>query len=111
MNAFITGSHAYGTPREDSDIDLVVLVDQPTLDALGQIAEDAPEASRSGTGSASASIRSGKLNLIPHTEPAIFTAWLTATQELEARPYAVPRDEAVRLIKALMAVARQDAAV
>lgn len=35
MNAFITGSHAYGTPREDSDIDLVVLVeDESTLAAL-----------------------------------------------------------------------------
>jgi hypothetical protein len=35
---FITGSHAYGTPRPDSDIDLVTLVNPNDRDKLNIIA-------------------------------------------------------------------------
>lgn len=30
-SAFVVGSHAYGTPRKDSDIDLVIHIDASTL--------------------------------------------------------------------------------
>jgi predicted nucleotidyltransferase len=30
MNAFITGSHAYGKPNEKSDVDLVIQCDEET---------------------------------------------------------------------------------
>ncbi len=36
MNAFITGSHAYGEPTEKSDIDLVVLVGEDDQSILAE---------------------------------------------------------------------------
>jgi predicted nucleotidyltransferase len=37
VTAFLTGSFAYGQPTPESDVDLVVLVDKPTLDKLKEI--------------------------------------------------------------------------
>ena len=51
--AFITGSRAYGTPREDSDIDLVVLA---TSEACSMLAEHRDPVSKS--------VRYGRLNII-----------------------------------------------
>lgn len=105
MNAFITGSHAYGTPREDSDVDLVVLVDDDTIAKLTEL--NGGEVGHSG-GPESASLRFGALNLILHSNPAMFEAWQAGTASLKRRK-PVTRDEAVALIKALMAVAQSDA--
>lgn len=71
--AFLTGSHVYGTPNEGSDIDLVVLLseeDHATL--LGAIGEQFP-------------IRFGRLNLIPFSNPDQFTAWKAATVAVKRR--------------------------
>lgn len=38
--SFVTGSRAYGLPRPDSDLDLVVLVDQRDLDLLQTMTKD-----------------------------------------------------------------------
>ena len=53
MKSFITGSHIYGKPTSDSDIDLVIFVDQETKDKLIEL---------SNTGKMPC--RFGKLNLI-----------------------------------------------
>jgi predicted nucleotidyltransferase len=37
VTAFLTGSFAYGQPTPESDVDLVILVDKPTLDKLKEI--------------------------------------------------------------------------
>lgn len=108
VNAILTGSRAYGVPTATSDTDVVMLVDQTTMAVLVGEADEAPEASRSGTPGAAASVRFGKLNLILHTEPEIFDAWRAATAELIARK-PVERDEAVKVIKSHMARAKEGA--
>ena len=73
MNAFLTGSHAYGKPNDKSDIDLVILVDEVTAARLETHNE-------SGHPSV---IRFGKLNLIICTTDAQFAAWKTGTRMCE----------------------------
>lgn len=40
MKAFLTGSYAYGTPHKDSDVDLVVAVDNQTYLKLWELSEN-----------------------------------------------------------------------
>lgn len=101
MNAFLTGSRAYGTPREDSDVDLVVLVSDSDMDALNRLATDDDGEETYGD-STSASLRFGNLNLICMTDPASFGAWKEATAELIARK-PVTRDKAVQVIQGKLA--------
>jgi hypothetical protein len=82
--AFITGSHAYGTPEPDSDIDLCVLVDSDADRFLwGNAAEG-----HSGP------LRFGKLNLVMFCVKERFTQWRDVTNKLKARA-PVTRDEAI----------------
>lgn len=81
---FITGSHAYGSPRDDSDIDLVVWAvgdTRATLEAGGY------------------PIRFGKLNLILISDDDQWDIWRLGTQALvklhKSRKSAVSREEAV----------------
>ena len=94
--AFLTGSRAYGTPREDSDIDLVVLVDEMELIHLMHLAElvESCECPASDAGPDAASIRFGKLNLIAVTTEHHWEIWRNGTIDLIARK-PVTRDEAV----------------
>lgn len=95
MNAFLTGSHAYGTPRPDSDIDLCVLMDNSQdMELLYQHSAD-----RGSTGDG---LEFGKLNIIAHTQKWVFEAWRDATAELAARK-PVTRHEAITCIKSHMA--------
>jgi hypothetical protein len=72
MNAFICGSRAYGTPRPDSDVDLVVLVSAADMLKLAELSECAnPNITRFG-----------RLNLIPVTSEIEFAAWRLGTEEL-----------------------------
>lgn len=82
--AFITGSHAYGSPNESSDIDLVVWAvgeTRATLEAGGY------------------PVRFGKLNLILISDEDQWDIWRLGTQALvklsKARKSPVSRDEAV----------------
>jgi hypothetical protein len=119
--AVLTGSRAYGHPRPDSDIDLVILVDEPALAALeatqDRVDDEAGTLTRKhyvtqdyglsyeGRGR-SASLRFGRLNLIATTNPDLYAAWKEGTEELvsraatEKRP--VERPEAVAAIKAYL---------
>lgn len=69
MNAFLTGSHAYGIPRPDSDIDIVMLVDDELYKLLN--------ATYTGP------IKDGKVNLIPFTNKIRYECWLKATEYLK----------------------------
>lgn len=103
MNAFITGSQAYGVPREDSDIDLVVLLGASQLEGLILLAHPG---SGSAAAASSASLRFGNLNLICHTKEETFAAWKKATLELiDRKP--VTRDEAVATIQAEVKKSKQ----
>jgi hypothetical protein len=101
--SFVTGSRAYGTPREDSDIDLAVCVSSKDLELLmgGQPTGDA----QYQEGTRSTSLRFGKLNLLAFVNRADFDAWMVANEMLKKqRP--VTRERAVQTIKAALAAAR-----
>jgi hypothetical protein len=70
---FITGSHAYGTPRPDSDIDLVTLVNPNDRDKLIQLSDSGKQP-----------IRYGKLNIIACCSKARFDVWKEGTEKLMA---------------------------
>lgn len=94
MNAFLTGSHAYGTPRPDSDIDLCVLMDN--INDLELLLQHSADRGSTGDG-----LEFGKLNIIAHTNKQAFGAWKAATAELVARK-PVTRAEAIKCIKSHM---------
>lgn len=91
----LTGSRVYGIPRDDSDIDLVLLVDPDTSDVLWEEAQG-------GKVSVPKSVRFGILNLILETSPAKFAAWKEGTEYLSSIG-AVTRDVAVEHFKSLFA--------
>lgn len=100
MNAFLTGSRAYGTPREDSDIDLVVMMPASQLRRLNElIGEDADSEMRYEGMKPGACVRFGKLNLIVVTGDEDYQAWREGTDELITRK-PVTRDEACAVFKA-----------
>ena len=68
MKAFITGSRAYGQPTSESDLDLVILVDEHTKSLLTTLSDSGKEP-----------IRFGKLNIIACTSEEEFTVWKYGT--------------------------------
>ncbi len=90
--SFLTGSRAYGTPREDSDVDLAVLCGCPV--ALQNLTRYADRAGGSPNGREGVTLVYGRLNLLLFANPQTFEAWRIATNSLSARG-PVSRDEAV----------------
>lgn len=82
MTAFITGSHAYGIPTENSDIDLAILVSDKDSEFLWQ------QFGSAGT------LRAGKLNIVCFYNATNFERWREVTNQLKARA-PVTRDDAV----------------
>lgn len=97
MNAFITGSHAYGEPHADSDVDLVIRADVDDMSLLREL-----------SGCRQGPIRFGQLNLIVCTNDELFTAWQKGTEQLmaEGRETGLPvtRERACEVLKARRAV-------
>ncbi len=73
--SFLTGSRVYGTPKEDSDLDLCVFVTQAALEELRKMADKVGN-------SRGDSLMFGKLNLLCFTKQSEFEAWHNATVEL-----------------------------
>ena len=101
MTAILTGSRAYGTPRGDSDTDLVVNVEPECLEALtasadsvcGDIVGDKyPNASRA--------LRFGRLNLICTTSNCQWDAWQVGTANCEKRKPLSRADAVAEMIAA-----------
>jgi len=92
MRAFITGSRRYGTPRPDSDVDLVVLLEGSAHDLLMQLGTTEPD-------NPYAQVRFGVLNIITLQDADEFERWRQVTEELERRA-PVTREEAVAALKA-----------
>lgn len=85
-NAFITGSRAYGTPTEKSDLDLVILVSGNDSDILW------------GETEVPSSVRFGRLNLLIFQKRDRFERWRQVTEALiQRRP--VTREDAVSAFK------------
>lgn len=104
MNAFLTGSHAYGSPSDDSDVDLVVRCDEETRAKLVELFAP-PEVAQYGA--SVQQFKVGKLNLILCTSDERFRAWSQGTEFLrEVAP--VERSKAVRVFKALFGVLPQE---
>lgn len=96
MKPFITGSQVYGTPTEQSDIDLVLSLSPEDIELLCHFADNG----KCSAGADGGSLRFGQLNLIILQEHEL-EPWKAATDELIARK-PVSRDEAVKLIKAMV---------
>lgn len=90
MNAFVTGSRVYSTPREDSDIDLIVLLssyeDILLLEELSELGKQP--------------IKFGRLNLIVTESEARFNCWKEGTEYLKSQK-PVDRDEAIKYFNGL----------
>jgi len=96
--AFITGSRAYGTPREDSDLDLAILVSEKDLKQLETIADKEPDKKpRYDDPTYGNSLRFGQLNLVCMLDSDEYEHWKEITQKLiEIKP--VTRKEAIDAI-------------
>lgn len=69
MKAFLTGSRAYGDPRPDSDIDLVIHCDAATERLLMEHSDE------------SGAIKFGDLNILACTTKPEYLAWFKGTKE------------------------------
>lgn len=94
--SILTGSHAYGKPNPESDIDLVVQVSKEVMRklALKNELEMEEVVDQYGNQFDSACLRFGNLNLICVTNEHDFQIWKQGTAELVARK-PVTREEAV----------------
>jgi len=116
MAALLTGSRVYGTPREDSDIDLVVLMSPREAWSLASAMKAAPPAEeteaetakRVGPRYPTFQFRAGRLNVIVETDSDGFEIWRRGTAAL-AKMAPVTRDQAVALFKRLRAEAEKEA--
>lgn len=91
MQAFLTGSHAYGEPHATSDVDLVVFCTPETAEKLRVLSDD-----KSGI------VRFGNLNLICATEQRQYDGWRIGTEALtwrKAKGQPVTRHDAKDLLK------------
>lgn len=86
MRAFATGSRVYGTPKVDSDIDLVIYVDKKTEKLLRKYCDHNKPSDKS--------IRFGRLNLILVNKMSQWDAWFLGTARLK-KLSPVTRDQAI----------------
>lgn len=102
--AFITGSHAYGIPTEESDVDLVMLVEPETLHLLVALFGDpgTQEDLALYNDLPTAQLRVGKLNLIVSTTVRHYRQWLRGTKALKAQA-PVTREQACAMFKEIRA--------
>ena len=102
MKPFLTGSRAYGTPRPDSDVDIVVLIDdrdgEPDDELFHNLATAGHCDEIKEYCETSACVRFGKLNIIIARCPEQYEAWRKGTEECASRK-PVTRDEAIEAMK------------
>ncbi len=103
--ALLTGSRVYGKPTDDSDVDLVVLMEpSEAADFAALMGANLERSSRESGFYPQATVRMGKLNVIVESDPDALDVWRQGTAELVAkRP--VDRDVAVATFKRLRAYA------
>ena len=72
MLPFLVGSHVYGTPRPDSDIDLVIRMTPEVATRLYELAGQSPDGP----------LRFGALNLIPALDDEQYAAWVKGLEQV-----------------------------
>ena len=92
---FLTGSRAYGTPREDSDVDLVMLADESAFQVMAQVSSQIEFFAEGGC-----SLRFGLLNIIGVTNADEFAKWKSGTEHLKTIA-PVTREHAVEYLTGL----------
>ena len=103
MNSILTGSRVYGTPRKDSDLDLVVLMEPKEAADLAMFHGISLE--RDESHYPSAQFHAGKINIIIETSKDAFEVWVKGTHDLMER-LPVDRDTAVAHFDVLRAALR-----
>lgn len=88
--AFITGSRAYGRPGLNSDVDLVVLVDEATARELIRLSEHKKEP-----------VRFGSLNLILCVDETEYAVWRLGTRQMQRSKAKHTRDQAREVLDKL----------
>lgn len=94
MKSFLTGSRVYGVPKSDSDIDLVVLVNEDDIKKLLPMADGADGHGGCEHYEDGVSLRFGKLNLLCVTKERHFELWRRGTNEIKEHA-PVTRDFAI----------------
>lgn len=87
MNAFLTGSQAYGAPRADSDIDMCILLDPENwmlLSTVGlkEVQKNSTSCQLSGGDDTDVALQFGRLNVLAFHDEGIFNAWKDGTDQL-----------------------------
>lgn len=109
MSAFITGSHAYGEPRPESDIDLVLYMTSDAAWALEKLS-DKPDSKAEEdvidayAGMGGKCLRFGKLNLLIFSNKKVYRMWRKGTRLLESkarRQHPVTRGFAIKFLDKL----------
>ena len=98
--AFITGSHAYGTPHRNSDVDLVVRMPAMAAWQLASLSDKWDENAAPPYPDDSIQMRFGNINVIACCKDEVYQLWLEGTSELELKKPGT-RDEAVATFKRL----------
>lgn len=80
MKAFLTGSQVYGIPNEESDVDVVLLVEKSTLDMMVRLL---PKGGTNYDGTV-VTVMSGKINLILTTTDEEYRRWRLFTETMTA---------------------------
>ena len=111
MKAFLTGSRAYGAPRPDSDVDMVLLADENVITLLRAVCdagwldqENQYDANHSPGKSTGGSFKFGKLNIIAFSDEDRFMAWKIATGNLIRRDVPVDRMDARTEIRRVLSL-------
>jgi hypothetical protein len=106
MKAFLTGSHVYGEPREDSDIDIVIPMEKGDLTRLVQILDNMDgDWDEMDVGYPKTTFRVGPFNLIFVDGGGHMKVWKEGTEKLKKRKQRtdkpVTRKAAIRLFDKL----------
>lgn len=107
MKACLTGSRVYGTPRFDSDLDCVVLVEDDNDYQLLHFSSDKRNgAILTNDGYNGVSLRFGNLNVIAVLrDEKVFEAWRKGTDFLKAiRP--VTKEQACMVLETMFKVVK-----
>jgi hypothetical protein len=101
LMTFISGSHAYGVPNEDSDIDLVIKVAsrEVALWLYEMLNDDYSGSDTPAYGSIS--IKHGKLNLICCWDENVYEIWRKGTIQLQSLQNKATREQAIALFENL----------
>jgi hypothetical protein len=95
VKPFLTGSHAYGTPHKDSDIDIVMMIDDADLEeVLGENDEFETKGEHSG---GNPSYLIGNVNFIV-VDKLEYDCWLEATNMMKSSGHKFNKKEATEII-------------